>query len=86
MSFRAVFSRCDSAPVQDLCAAEDHGCEQLCVNVLGSFVCQCYSGFMLAEDGKRCVGEYSPALLNEEGQAGHSEGAGEPPTDPSTLL
>nr|XP_030718827.1 matrilin-2 isoform X3 [Globicephala melas] len=41
--------------IQDLCAAEDHGCEQLCVNLLGSFVCQCYSGYTLAEDGKRCV-------------------------------
>ncbi|XP_070077698.1 matrilin-2 isoform X7 [Equus przewalskii] len=41
--------------IQDLCAVEDHGCEQLCVNVLGSFVCQCYSGYTLAEDGRRCV-------------------------------
>ncbi|CAH7117642.1 Matn2 [Phodopus roborovskii] len=41
--------------IQDLCATEDHGCEQLCVNVPGSFVCQCYSGYTLAEDGKRCA-------------------------------
>lgn len=45
------------APVQDLCAADDHGCEQLCVNLLGSFVCQCYGGYTLAADGKRCEGE-----------------------------
>ncbi|CAO2602555.1 Matn2 [Lemmus lemmus] len=41
--------------VQDLCASEDHGCEQLCVNLPGSFVCQCYSGYTLAEDGKHCT-------------------------------
>ncbi|XP_045416673.1 matrilin-2 isoform X3 [Lemur catta] len=41
--------------IQDLCAMEDHACEQLCVNVPGSFVCQCYGGYTLAEDGKRCV-------------------------------
>ncbi|CAO2602554.1 Matn2 [Lemmus lemmus] len=39
----------------DLCASEDHGCEQLCVNLPGSFVCQCYSGYTLAEDGKHCT-------------------------------
>ncbi|KAL4842440.1 hypothetical protein H8958_009496 [Nasalis larvatus] len=45
----------DFASVQDLCAMEDHNCGQLCVNVPGSFVCQCYSGYTLAEDGKSCV-------------------------------
>ncbi|KAL0598879.1 Zinc finger protein [Plecturocebus cupreus] len=46
---------------QDLCAMEDHNCEQLCVNVPGSFVCQCYSGYTLAEDGKRCMESCSVA-------------------------
>uniref|UniRef100_A0A2K5E9W5 Matrilin 2 n=1 Tax=Aotus nancymaae TaxID=37293 RepID=A0A2K5E9W5_AOTNA len=45
----------DQTLAEDLCAVEDHNCEQLCVNVPGSFVCQCYSGYIMAEDGKRCV-------------------------------
>ncbi|OWK61465.1 Matrilin-2 [Lonchura striata] len=40
---------------QDLCAVEKHACEQICVNTLGSYVCQCYDGYELDADGKSCV-------------------------------
>lgn len=43
---------------QDLCAVEKHACEQICVNTPGSYVCQCYEGYELDENGKNCVGEY----------------------------
>lgn len=56
------------------------------MNVLGSFVCQCYSGFMLAEDGKRCVGEYSSASFHEEGQVEHREEGRGAPQGPSCFL
>lgn len=56
------------ASVQDLCAGEAHGCEQLCVAMLGSIACQCFRGYELAPDGKHCVGEYRPIGLGEEGQ------------------
>ncbi|NXN77437.1 MATN4 protein, partial [Bombycilla garrulus] len=40
---------------QDLCAVENHGCEQICVNTPGSYVCQCYEGYELDANGKSCV-------------------------------
>uniref|UniRef100_A0A8C3FG27 Matrilin 2 n=1 Tax=Chrysemys picta bellii TaxID=8478 RepID=A0A8C3FG27_CHRPI len=40
---------------QDLCAVEKHACEQICVNTPGSYVCQCYDGYGLDEDGKKCI-------------------------------
>uniref|UniRef100_H3AHJ8 VWFA domain-containing protein n=1 Tax=Latimeria chalumnae TaxID=7897 RepID=H3AHJ8_LATCH len=38
----------------DLCAVENHGCEHLCVNVPGSYICQCREGYKLNEDRKTC--------------------------------
>ena len=32
------------------------GCEQICVNSVGSFQCQCEPGFMLTEDTLTCAG------------------------------
>ena len=31
-------------------------CHQECQNTVGSFVCSCIEGFILAEDGKNCTG------------------------------
>eukprot|EP00069_Balaena_mysticetus_P017766 bmy_10833T0 len=38
----------------DSCALGNHGCEHSCVNSGGSFVCQCFEGYILREDGKTC--------------------------------
>lgn len=40
----------------DECSKVDHGCAQLCVNTLGSYVCACRIGFELHSDGKNCEG------------------------------
>ncbi|KAM4647515.1 epidermal growth factor-like protein 7 isoform 1-T2 [Amazona ochrocephala] len=38
----------------DECAAQSHGCSQLCLNTAGSFRCACRDGFSLAADHKSC--------------------------------
>ncbi|KAJ8318436.1 hypothetical protein KUTeg_003527 [Tegillarca granosa] len=38
----------------DECATDDHGCDHICVNTLGSFKCECKIGYELHSDGKKC--------------------------------
>jgi hypothetical protein len=38
----------------DECENDDAGCAQLCNNTIGSFVCDCYSGYLLDEDEFAC--------------------------------
>lgn len=41
----------------DECSWPDHGgCEQRCVNTLGSYTCACDPGYELAADKKACEG------------------------------
>lgn len=39
------------------------GCEQRCLNTLGSYKCSCDPGYELAPDKRRCEGERPPAAL-----------------------
>uniref|UniRef100_A0A4W3H3F5 Matrilin 2 n=1 Tax=Callorhinchus milii TaxID=7868 RepID=A0A4W3H3F5_CALMI len=41
---------CDS----DLCGTIDHGCEHICINTVGSYICQCKEGYVLNNDKKTC--------------------------------
>ncbi|XP_032875364.1 matrilin-2 [Amblyraja radiata] len=38
----------------DLCGVVGHGCEQICINAPGSFICKCKAGFILNSDQKTC--------------------------------
>ncbi|XP_048385568.1 matrilin-2-like isoform X2 [Stegostoma tigrinum] len=38
----------------DLCGVIGHGCEQICVNTPGSYICKCKKGFILNSDQKTC--------------------------------
>ena len=39
------------------CLVDNGGCDQICSEMLGSFVCLCSEGFTLGTDGKSCVGK-----------------------------
>uniref|UniRef100_A0A3B4XJR6 Matrilin 2 n=1 Tax=Seriola lalandi dorsalis TaxID=1841481 RepID=A0A3B4XJR6_SERLL len=40
---------------EDMCAETvDHRCEHQCVSTADSYICRCFEGFMLAEDGESC--------------------------------
>ncbi|VDO96888.1 unnamed protein product [Soboliphyme baturini] len=39
---------------RDECEVNNGGCEQICKNMIGSYVCECESGFVLATDGHHC--------------------------------
>ena len=39
------------------CTANTDGCDQGCVNTVGSFVCSCNNGYTLTSDGKTCSGK-----------------------------
>ena len=38
---------------------EVNGCQQLCQNTDGSYICSCFSGFNLSSNGMDCNGELS---------------------------
>ena len=40
----------------DECASSNGGCEQICINEVGSFQCFCEPGFTLASDDTNCDG------------------------------
>ena len=40
----------------DECSGSDHGCEQICMNTFGSFVCNCTVGYNLNANGQDCDG------------------------------
>ena len=48
-----------SLPDLDECATGSHGCENECVNVIGSYQCRCPRGQFLDEEGRMCSSEYS---------------------------
>lgn len=49
---------------EDECAKPDNGgCEQRCVNTLGSFKCACDPGYELAPDKKSCEGNHVLELV-----------------------
>ena len=41
------------------CMEEVDNCVQNCANIVGSFVCNCSSGFLLDDDGYSCNGDYN---------------------------
>ena len=52
MVFIAIFTDIDE------CTETINGCEQICTDTEGSFVCSCKVGYHLAVDGRSCGGIY----------------------------
>ena len=42
--------------VNECLVATDNNCSQICVNTIGSFHCQCNSGYILSSDNSTCNG------------------------------
>ena len=40
----------------DECTVGNGGCEQVCNNIQGSFLCDCHQGYLLNIDGFSCQG------------------------------
>ena len=38
------------------CDVNDGGCDHYCINLMGTFKCQCREGYKLGTDGKSCEG------------------------------
>ena len=47
------------------CDSDNGGCNHTCHNEIGSFHCECYDGYLLAEDGFLCIGKHF-AFLNQK--------------------
>ena len=40
------------------CNTANGGCNQICTNIIGSFVCSCNTGYELDSDQRTCVSEF----------------------------
>ena len=40
-----------------------NGCQQVCENTEGSYLCNCTDGFTLLEDGRNCTGRSAQCLM-----------------------
>ena len=40
----------------DECEVDNGGCEEMCVNIPGSYHCLCHRGFILQDDSRTCEG------------------------------
>ena len=38
------------------CSISNGGCEEICINTDGSFICSCHQGYMLRDDNRTCTG------------------------------
>ena len=47
---------CDTLSDINECETTDHGCEHGCVDIDGSYICTCITGFYLNENGRNCNG------------------------------
>ena len=45
------------------CNTANGGCNQICTNTIGSFLCSCNTGYELDSDQRTCVGEFMAHTL-----------------------
>ncbi|KAK2120962.1 hypothetical protein P7K49_002348 [Saguinus oedipus] len=67
----------------DECQDNNGGCQQICVNTMGSYECQCHSGFFLSDNQHTCIHRSNEGLekvhterWGAKGHALHSGPAG----------
>lgn len=44
------------ADIDECSSSSTNGCQDICVNNLGSYTCQCRTGYSLNADGRMCTG------------------------------
>ena len=49
----------------DECALGISGCNQICTNTNGSYVCSCYLGYQISSNNKICVGKLCHFLCSD---------------------
>ena len=47
----------------DECALGISGCNQICTNTIGSYVCSCYFGYQISLNNKTCVGKHIASII-----------------------
>ena len=47
----------------DECSEGISGCPHLCINIIGSYSCNCHNGYQLASDNHTCFGKIIIALF-----------------------
>lgn len=62
----ALFILCESSPTDiDECEELNGGCQQMCVNTLGSYHCECNEGFRIHADARTCIGKIVTVTCNQ---------------------
>ena len=49
----------------DECLSNNGGCNQICVNTLGSYKCRCRAGFKMSVDNHNCTGRCNPCVVSQ---------------------
>lgn len=57
----------------DECAEGNGGCQQSCVNMMGSYECHCREGFFLSDNQHTCIQRPEGQPVTWEGPALHSQ-------------
>ena len=47
----------------DECALGISGCNQICTNTIGSYVCSCFLGYHISSNNKTCVGKHLTSII-----------------------
>ena len=59
---------CITPDIDECAECHSAGCEQVCINTIGDFLCDCWVGYELTDDLYNCTGEgisgwYTPSLI-----------------------
>ena len=51
------YTFCITPDIDECAECHNAGCEQVCINTIGDFLCDCWVGFELTNDLYNCTGE-----------------------------